>query len=95
LPRTVETNSRAIPHSVSSPSIFTALSLRLERVVEGELVLGKPERLAPGVGLARLAGQRDQLLDHLGGLEGSVLVSADERKHQVLASGALGCYDLS
>ena len=48
----------------------------LECVVEGELVLRQPEFVAPGVGLAHLAGKLDQLLDHLHGLDGAALITA-------------------
>jgi hypothetical protein len=51
--------------------------VRLEGVVEGELVLREAELLAARVGLAHVARELDQLLDHLRGLDRAVLVAAD------------------
>ena len=48
-----------------------------ERVVEREFVVRQPEPLAAGVRLPHLAGEADQFLDHLRGLDRAVLVAAN------------------
>ena len=66
----------------------------LQGVVEGQLLLGQAQVVAPGGGLPHVSGQVEQLLDHLGRLDGAVAVAAQgvlqhlgERPglHQVLA----------
>ena len=47
-----------------------------QRVVERDLVVRQPERLAAGVRAAQVAGEFDQLFDHLRGFDGAVPVAA-------------------
>jgi len=54
----------------------TALSLVSRASEKTIFVLGASEILASSVGLTHIFGQLDQLFDHLGGLDSSVLVAA-------------------
>ena len=51
--------------------------VRLERVVEGEFVFGEAQLLASGGRLAHVAGELEQDLEHLCGLDRPVPVSVD------------------
>ena len=75
LPRTVSISSRAMWRSVVAEHLHRAV-VDPEGVV-GELVVRQPEPLAAGAGLTHLAGEGDQLLEHLRRLDRAVLVAAD------------------
>ena len=77
LPRTVSTSSRAMSAERVVAKDLNRTVVGFERVVEGELVLRQPEFVTAGVGLPHLAGKLDQLLYHLRGLDGPVLVATE------------------
>src|SRR5271166_3624506 len=66
---------------------FDGAVVDFQGIVEGQLVVGQAKVLAPLMGLPHLSGQLDQLRDHLGGLDGAVLVELD-RLLQHLQEGA-------
>ena len=76
LRRTVATSSRAIARSRLVPQHGHRAVVRLEGVVEGELVLGEPELLAALLGRPDVLGELDQLLDDRRCLDGAVAVLA-------------------
>ena len=62
---TVATSSRAMVRRVVVAEDLDGAIVGFERVVEGELVFGKAERLAARVGVAHILGKRDELLNDL------------------------------
>ena len=68
--------TRDLPQRLVPQHLHGAV-VRLERIVEGQLVLGEPQLLPTLIRLAHLTGKLNQLLDHLCGLDGPVRVTAD------------------
>lgn len=82
--RCVPTNSRAIARKVSSPGdLDDRVSVRLQGVIQGELVFLDVPHLATAVGLAHLLRQHNHFLRHLSRRDGAVLTAADRLLRQL------------